>query len=98
MHVYAHAMSAMEKRLQLLLDAQRFELVSAEAARSGRSVASVIREAIDVRFEVAEQEARRTRALDEFLALAVDETGPPEDVVSDLHREFDDHLNRKGGA
>jgi len=40
----------MERRLQLLLDEQRYDRVQREAARSGRSVAAVIREAIDVRF------------------------------------------------
>lgn len=40
----------MERRLQLLLDQQRYALVEREARASGRSVAAVIREAIDVRF------------------------------------------------
>lgn len=40
----------MERRLQLLLDQHRFQQVEDEAKRSGRSVAAVIREAIDVRF------------------------------------------------
>lgn len=40
----------MERRLQLLLDQQRYALVEREARVSGRSVAAVIREAIDMRF------------------------------------------------
>ncbi|USQ75568.1 hypothetical protein [Ornithinimicrobium cryptoxanthini] len=90
-------MSVMEKRLQLLLDAERYALVSQEATRSGRSVASVIREAIDVRFEQAEAQTRRAAALGEFLALGPDEDGQPEDVVAALQGEFEDHLDRKGG-
>jgi len=43
-------MSVMERRLQLLLDQHRYDLVEREAQRSGRSVAAVIREAIDLRF------------------------------------------------
>jgi predicted DNA-binding protein len=43
-------MSLMDKRLQLLLDTERYRKVEAEASRSGRSVAAVIREAIDHRF------------------------------------------------
>lgn len=43
-------MSVMERRLQLLLDQQRYALVEREAQASGRSVAAVIREAIDLRF------------------------------------------------
>ena len=39
-------MSVMERRLQLLLDQERFAKVEAEARASGRSVAAIIREAI----------------------------------------------------
>lgn len=56
-------MSVMERRLQLLLDAERYARVAEEAESSGRSVAAVIREAIDVRFpgggEAARMEAGR---------------------------------------
>ena len=48
MYVWA----VLEKRLQLLLDRERYEKVVAEAERSHRSVAAVIREAIDLRFAV----------------------------------------------
>jgi hypothetical protein len=51
-------MSLMERRLQLLLDQARYDLVEAEASRTGRSVAAVIREAIDYRFQ-DDAEARR---------------------------------------
>lgn len=91
-------MSVMERRLQLLLDAHRYELVAAEATRSGRSVAAVIREAIDLRFEEAEARQRRAAALGEFLAIGPDEDGPDEDVVAELHREFDEQLSKKGGS
>jgi hypothetical protein len=40
----------MERRLQLLLDQHRYAMVEREARASGRSVAAVIREAIDLRF------------------------------------------------
>lgn len=59
----------MEKRLQLLLDAERYEQVRTEAERTGRSVAAVIREAIDLRF-AADSSAERARAGAELLALA----------------------------
>jgi hypothetical protein len=51
-------MSVMERRLQLLLDQARYDLVEAEATRTGRSVAAVIREAIDYRFQ-EDADARR---------------------------------------
>lgn len=40
-------MAVMERRLQLLLDEERYRRVADEAERSGRSVAPVIREAVD---------------------------------------------------
>ncbi|MBK8868719.1 MAG: hypothetical protein KBF43_06515 [Dermatophilaceae bacterium] len=55
-------MSVMERRLQLLLDHARYERVEAEARRSGRSVAAVIREAIDVRFADEGDTARASAA------------------------------------
>lgn len=98
MHVYAEVMSVMEKRLQLLLDAHRYQQVAAEASRSGRSVAAVIREAIDVRFEQDEARERRAAALGEFLAMGPDTDGPEEDVVAELHREFEDRLSHLDGS
>lgn len=41
-------MSMMEKRLQILLDEERYRRITAEADASGRSVAAVVRQAIDV--------------------------------------------------
>lgn len=43
-------MSMLERRLQLLLDQERYERVAAEAKASGRSVNAVIREAIDAHY------------------------------------------------
>ena len=62
-------MSVMEKRLQLLLDAHRWELVSQAAVTSQRSAASVIREAIDVYFGDADADVLRAAAAREFLEL-----------------------------
>ena len=61
-------MSLLEKRLQLLLDADRYQKVSQEAERSGRSVAAVIREAIDLRFPAVGVDVRMAAAT-ELLAL-----------------------------
>jgi predicted RNA-binding Zn ribbon-like protein len=100
MHVYAEVMSVMEKRLQLLLDAHRYELVSDEATRSGRSVASVIREAIDVRFEQAEAQARRSAALHDFLDLVAEHPGPDEDwrtIKARLDEELESQIDKKVG-
>ncbi|UFU03211.1 hypothetical protein LQF12_00945 [Ruania suaedae] len=72
-------MSGMERRLQLLLDRARYERVAAEAARSQRSVAAVIREAIDLQFP-DDQDDERARAAQAFLALHTD-AGPGEDAA-----------------
>lgn len=98
MYVYAEVMSVMEKRLQLLLDAHRYQLVAAEASRSGRSVASVIREAIDVRFEESEAAARRSAALGDFLDLVAERPGSAatwSNIKADLDAEFEAHVDRK---
>ena len=65
-------MSLLERRLQLLLDADRYGRVAAEAQESGRSVAAVIREAIDFRFPALDRTAR-AKAAQDLLAL----TGEP---------------------
>lgn len=56
-------MPVFERRLQILLDEERCAVVESETARPGRSVAAVIREAIDVRFssDVAVRAAAATR-------------------------------------
>ncbi|AKU15123.1 hypothetical protein VV02_03340 [Luteipulveratus mongoliensis] len=55
----------MERRLQLLLDRERYARVEEEAERSGRSVAAVIREAIDWRFN--DDKTTRQRAAADLL-------------------------------
>jgi hypothetical protein len=55
-------MSTLSHRTQLLLDDERHRRLEEEARRTGRSVASLVREAIDVRYELAQQSADRGRA------------------------------------
>lgn len=69
----------MERRLQLLLDQRRFRRVSEEAERSGRSVAAVIREAIDFRFPTDDNDERRRAAAAELLAMTA--SGDPDPVL-----------------
>ncbi len=69
-------MSVMERRLQLLLDEQRYALVQTEAERSGRSVAAVIREAIDYRFLGADDRGANLRV---WLDLTAEPSGPAVD-------------------
>lgn len=102
-------MSVMEKRLQLLLDARRWELVSREAEAGHRSAASVIREAIDVYFATDEEDQRRAEAARRFLEMTAepvaDEPGrdprqikveqDAEDVATALDQDLSDYLDKK---
>jgi hypothetical protein len=82
-------MSVMEKRLQLLLDADRFRLVHSEATRSGRSVAAVIREAIDYRFSGTDE---RSAGLQAFLDLTEQPAGAGLDWAT-IKSSLDDDLS-----
>jgi predicted DNA-binding protein len=84
----------MERRLQLLLDQERYDRVEQEAKRSGRSVAAVIREAIDVRFD--DDTARRSAAAAEFLRLTQHTSGREPDWA-ETKAELLDDLDRKLG-
>jgi predicted transcriptional regulator len=55
-------MPALSHRTQLLLDDERHRRLEEEARRTGRSVASLVREAIDARYELARQSAGRRQA------------------------------------
>ena len=68
-------MSAMERRLQLLLDQHRYDMVAREAHASGRSVAAVIREAIDQHFAPDDARARRQEAAGRLLERTRDRAG-----------------------
>ncbi|KGN31021.1 hypothetical protein N802_05295 [Knoellia sinensis KCTC 19936] len=83
-------MSTLERRLQLLLDHERYARVAAEAERSGRSVNAVIREAIDAHYPVGAES--RAVALGEFLALTASSRPGPSDnrEWSEIKRELED--------
>jgi len=67
----------MERRLQILLDQHRFSLVEREAKQSGRSIAAVIRMAIDEHFD--DEDARRRDAARRFLAFEHESQEPEDD-------------------
>lgn len=73
-----------EKRLQILLDQERYERVSALARSRGVSVAAVIRDAIDRGLGVPADV--RSAALDVILDAAPAEVpDDPDELVSELH-------------
>lgn len=89
----------MERRLQLLLDQERYDRVATEAERSGRSVAAVIREAIDQRFNQDETRAGRRAAAARLLASmeASDDEPPyesPTELKAILEQDLDEHFDR----
>ncbi|MBA2414740.1 MAG: ribbon-helix-helix protein, CopG family [Geodermatophilaceae bacterium] len=80
------------RRLQILLDEDRYRRVSALAARRGVSVAAVIREAIDRSVPHGEDEARGAALA---LLLSADPMPVPVDP-RDLRVELDDLHSRHG--
>lgn len=58
-------MRMLDRRVHILLDGVRYERLEDEARRSGRSVAALIREAIDFSFEVDDR--RRQAAAQRLL-------------------------------
>lgn len=84
----------MERRLQLLLDAERYARLAGEAERSGRSVAAVIREAIDFRFP-GEDDASPMQAAVDLLSLSRRPDSAPGEDPADLKSAYADHLEAK---
>ncbi len=85
-----YCMCMYERRLQILLDEERFARVSTLAQQRGTSVAAVIREAIDRGLPVGQP--RRRAAGNRILAAA---PMPVPDDPADLIAELDDL--RSGG-
>ena len=73
----------LDRRVQILLDKERYEKLSREAARRGTSIAAVIRDAIDR----LQPEAERRRAA--IAAILAAEPMPLPNDPADLRRELD---------
>jgi predicted DNA-binding protein len=71
-------MANLSHRTQLLLDDERHRRLEREARRTGRSVASLIRDAIDLRFGTDEQSERRHAAAERLLAAPRPSEAEPE--------------------
>lgn len=83
-------MSMLTERLQVLIEAEQRRRLEREAAARGTSVATLVREAIDLRFPPTLPQRRD--AADAILGAE------PMDVpdVDDLRRELDDLRGRRG--
>lgn len=83
-------MSTLERRLQLLLTEEQHARLAQEAARTGRSVNAVIRDAIDAHYPAGRH--TRMAAMQRFLEMTeVPDTGPPEawgDIKASLDEDF----------
>lgn len=81
----------MERRLQLLLDEDRYSRLAAESTASGRSIASLIREAIDTRWDdgAAPRRAAARRMLD---AVTPPTPGEREDDWEDIKQAIEDDI------
>lgn len=88
-------MSALERRLQVLLDDARYERLAREAEVSGRSVGAVVRQAIDTCFP-ADGDRRHAAGM-RLLQVSLDADGTPAepdwaDIKDDPARELESRL------
>jgi hypothetical protein len=83
-------MCMLKERLQVLIDRDQRERLEAEAAQRGTSVATLVREAIDLTFPPAR--ARRRSAADRI--LHAEGMSVPDPV--ELRFELDDLRGRRG--
>jgi hypothetical protein len=81
-------MSVMERRLQLLLDQPRYDRVASAAKESGRSVAAVIRDAIDLAYPGGEE--LRAESWSALLLETETPSGPAEDWATIKEALLDD--------
>lgn len=61
-------MSILERRLQVLIDAERYASLEQESRSTGRSVGSIVRSALDAHFSQRLVVERRARAAERLLA------------------------------
>lgn len=85
-------MRMLTRRLQILLDDDRYERLEARARARGTSIATLVREAIDSRYPAVDDEARHQA----FLRLMAAEPVPVPDDPRDLKREILEAHDRFG--
>ena len=82
-HVHATVWSMLTRRLQVLVDDERYERLSRRAAAEGTSIATLVREAIDARYP--SDDGTKRAAADAI--LAAEPISLPDDPA-DLKREI----------
>lgn len=84
-------MSVLERRLQILLDSERYDRLAREAEATGHSVAAIVREAIDLRLPpAANRKAEAGRRLLEDSLRATG--GDPEPDWATIKRDLEDDM------
>lgn len=84
-------MSRLERRLQILLDDERYRLLEQESERTNESIGEIVRQAIDLRF--ADDRTVRVVAAGQLLALPVGDE--PEPDWSSVKAELEAELERR---
>ncbi len=82
-------MSMLDRRLQVLIDVERWERLEREAERRSLSVSTVVREAIDERYPPGIAERRAG------LQAVLDAEPMPVPSVSELHQELEALRSRR---
>jgi Ribbon-helix-helix protein, copG family len=73
---------SLTRRLQVLIDDERYSALEREAGRTGRSVGAVVREALDDRLGSVRPDAREAGA--RLLAAPPASVGEPDDLALEL--------------
>jgi hypothetical protein len=81
-------MSMLDRRLQILIDEERWSRLEDEASRRKVSVSTLVREAIDERYPGRDQERRAA------LRSLLDAEPMPAPEVDELRRELDEIRSR----
>ncbi len=82
-------MPHLTRRMQVLLDEDRYERLERRAADSGRPVAALVRDAIDIAYP--DSRSGREQAFEDFLGGPLADHGGPEEVKRDILAGRDDH-------
>lgn len=83
-------MAALERRVQVLFDPERYAMLEAEARAAGVSVGAYVREAVEQR--LTSQQHRSVAVLQDLFARCDAAQAVDPISVEDWYREYDDEL------
>jgi Ribbon-helix-helix protein, copG family len=87
----------LNRRLQVLVDEERYELLARESERTGAPVGELVRRAIDHEYPLAHRSAERERAGRELLAMPPP-PGPEPDWEDQKREMLDERIRKWPGA